>query len=251
MKFNIKKFKRDGYFIIKNIIKPSKIKKFNQEISQITKIISKENKSSSKKFAEAFENSKKRSIFYNLMQNTKIVREITNDINFYFEKNKIYNLLNFKIPSITNALIISLPGETKNLNPLHQDIYNFFSFNFFKIWIPMTKVDEKHGSMEMFKGSNALGYIKPKFINKYCTYPEIDKKIVKNYKSEILKLHPGSVVLFDPLIIHRSLKNKSNKVRFNIGIDIQDIKSTGDQSVIDQMIKVRKERKSRREALIS
>ena len=60
MKFNIKKFKRDGYFIIKNIIKPSKIKKFNQEISQITKIISKENKSSSKKFAEAFENSKKR-----------------------------------------------------------------------------------------------------------------------------------------------------------------------------------------------
>ena len=250
MKFDIKKYKSDDYIIIRDIVKPSKIIKFKNEISLISKIISLENSKNNQKFEEAYKSSKKRSIFYNLMQNMRIVREISQDINFFLEKNKIYKSLKFKVPSITNALIISLPKDTKNLNPLHQDIYNFFSFNFIKIWIPMTKVDEKHGSMEMFKGSNIMGFVKPKFQNKKSTYPVINKNLIKNYDSEILDLEPGSVVIFNPLIIHRSTKNRSNKVRFNIGIDIQDINSTGNQIVIDKMKAIKRERKARRELFL-
>ena len=62
-----------------------------------------------------------------------------------FDKKNIYNLLGFKSISLFNGLVVSIPNEEKSLNPLHQDIYAHYSKRYVKIWITMSKVNEKYG----------------------------------------------------------------------------------------------------------
>ena len=181
-----------------------------------------------------------------MLQDLKSVRKIVNYLDDLFEKKKIYKLLGFKAISLFNSLIISIPNDVKNMNPLHQDIYAHYSKKYLKIWAPISKVSKKYGSMQMFKGSHKLGFIEPKYKNKKSTYPEIDKRILAGYNSEVFKLNPGSLVIFNPLITHKSIKNVSNKVRFTIGMDIQDIDLVGDNKLFNKMMRISQIRSKKR-----
>lgn len=241
MNFNKKKYLNDGYLIQKKIISDSDIKNFFKEIQQIIKINKKKN------FENFFKQSKERDLIYKKLQNLNSVRSIVYKICNKFEKYKVYQKLGFKVPFITNGLILSLPDENENLNPLHQDIYNFFSYNFIKIWLPMTPVNYINGSMLVYKSSNRLGFVKPKYKNRNSTYPEIENKYTKEFKKITFDLSPGDCVIFDPLILHKSVKNLSKITRFNIGIDIQDFYVKGDPKIINKMISIKKERSERRQ----
>jgi len=241
MNFNKKKYLNDGYLIQKKIISESDIKNFFREVKQIIKINKKKN------FENFFKQSKERDLIYKKLQNLNSIRSIVYKICNKFEKYKVYQKLGFKVPLITSGLILSLPKENENLNPLHQDIYNFFSYNFIKIWLPMTPVNYRNGSMLVYKSSNRLGFIKPKYKYRNSTYPEIDNKFTKGYEKITFDLNPGDCVIFDPLILHKSVKNSSKFTRFNIGIDIQDFYVKGDPKIINKMIRIKKERSERRQ----
>jgi len=110
----------------------------------------------------------------------------------------------------------------------------------------MTKVNAFYGSMQMFKYSHKLGFIKPRYKDNKSTYPEIDKNITKKFPGEIFNLTPGSFVLFNPLTIHQSINNISKNVRFTIGIDIQDIKFNENEALLKKMNAIKTERLNKR-----
>ena len=243
---NIKKFQKDGFLILKNVIPIKYINYFNKDLKLIKKNLQKQMGVENKEFEYLFGKNKFRSRIYNLMQNLSSVRDVSNYIEKFLIKEKFFKKLKFKTRSISNGLIISLPNETKNLNPLHQDIYNYNSSKFVKLWIPMTKVDQIHGTMQMFKESHNLGFLKPLYKSKKSTYPIINKKHLKNFEYEIFNLKPKSIVIFNPLIIHKGINNISTKVRFNIGIDIQDISFNENEKLLSKMKKIKDERSRRR-----
>jgi ectoine hydroxylase-related dioxygenase (phytanoyl-CoA dioxygenase family) len=243
MKFAKKKYLNDGYFVQKKIISKSDINIFSKEIKQLLKIYNKKN------FANFFKNTKDRDLIYKKLQNLNSVRSIVQNVCKKFEKYKIYSKLEFKVPTIDHGLIISLPNESKTLNPLHQDIYNFLSFNLIKIWLPLTNVNNKNGSMSVYKSSNNLGFIEPKYKDKNSTYPEIDHKLTTSFKKITFDLSPGDCVIFNPLILHKSEKNKSKFTRFSISIDIQDFYINGDSKIISKMISIKNQRSRRRKLL--
>ncbi len=243
MRFDKIKYLNDGYFIQNKIISKSDINFFFKEIKNLLKIYNKKN------FEVFFKNVKDRDLIYKKLQNLNSVRNITQKVCKKLEQDKVYSKLGFKVPTISNGLIISLPNEKKNLNPLHQDIYNFSSFNFIKIWLPLTKVDNKNGSMIVYKSSNKLGFIVPKYKNKKSTYPEINNKFTDGFKKIVFDLDPGDCVIFNPFILHKSLKNSSKMTRFNIGIDIQDFYINGDSKLISKMIDIKKKRSLRRQLI--
>ena len=229
--------------IQKNIISKIDVNNFFKEIEQIRRIKKK------KTFEDFFKNSKEKEIIYKKLQNLSSVRSITQKVYKKFEKYKILKKLGFKVPFISNGLIISLPEENEKLNPLHQDVYNFLSFNFIKMWLPLTKVNNRNGSMIAYKSSHKLGFIPPKYKTKNSTYPEIENKFTKKFKKIIFDLQPGDCVIFNPLILHKSLKNNSNITRFNVGIDIQDFHINGNPKIISKMIEIRNKRSQRRQLL--
>ena len=180
------------------------------------------------------------------MQNLSSVRKITDFLEKFLEKEGIFNSFKFGVRSLTNGLIISIPKEEKNLNPAHQDIYSYNASTFIKLWVPMTKVDKFNGSMKIYKKSHKLGFIEPKYVSKQSTYPEINKKKLKAFSEVIFDFEPGSFVLFNPLVVHESVKNNSKKTRFTIGIDIQNVTAIENEILIKKMDQIKKERSRRR-----
>jgi len=243
MNFDKKKYINDGYVVQKKIVSKTDISNFFKEIKSLYKIYNKKN------FETFFKNAKDRSLIYKKIQNLHSVRSITQNICSKLVKNKIYSKLGFRVPTVTNGLMVSLPDENSNLNPLHQDIYNFLSFNFIKIWIPLTKVNIKNGSMVAYKSTHKLGFIEPKYKNKDATYPEINPKFTLGYKEVIFDLDPGDCIIFNPLILHKSSRNNSKVTRFNISLDIQDCYTNGDLKFINKLIKIRNKRSLRRQLI--
>ena len=54
-----------------------------------------------------------------------------------------------------------------------------------------------------------------------------------------MDFEPGPIILFNPLIIHKSVMNKSNKARFIYGADIQDIAAiplSNDEDILGEIV---------------
>ena len=87
----------------------------------------------------------------------------------------------------------------------------------FTYWIPLTKVSDKTGSLEIIERSHKLGIFecfpkdnKDKFSSSNMVIS--DKKFFnKKLKRKILNLNPGDVVVLDPLLVHRSHYNPNSK----------------------------------------
>ena len=105
--------------------------------------------------------------------------------------------------------------------------------------------------MELFKKSHSLGFVSPKY-EKLKYYPEINLEKIEKFESNILEFKPGPIVIFNPLILHRSVPNKSKQSRFVIGCDIQEISQIYDvkkNSIYKRMLDITKQRKTIRKKI--
>ena len=253
--FNKKLFENEGYCNIENVISQASIDKFHICLGDLCDrlIISQKIKSNSEdKFISVFKNHSYRKYIYILLQNFKIIKLITLEVDKKLKEIGVYNKLNISSPSINNGLFVSLPNEKQFNSPLHQDIYAHYSNKFIKIWAPLTKVDKINGSMEIYKKSHKLGFIEPHYSHKN-DFPQIDQNLVEQFDPEILETTPGSIILFNPFCLHKSVPNKSKNTRFVLGIDIQDISSipTSDDKNSDilKMAKISNQRKIKRKGI--
>lgn len=244
--FDFNKLEKDGYLKLKKVIPVSLIRNFEKDILSIEKQIQKEDGQKNKTFLKFYSKSSSRSRIYKLMQNLASIRKISNFIDSYLEKNNIFKKYNFFCRSVNNGLIISLPKDRKHLNPPHQDIYSFQSRLFLKVWIPLSKVNSLHGSMKVYKNSHHKGFIEPVFNHSNSTYPSINRKILKKFKSEIFKLSPSDIVIFNPFIIHASTPNKSSKIRFTMAVEFHGLTLHEDEKLIKKFNFIKKLRVDRR-----
>jgi ectoine hydroxylase-related dioxygenase (phytanoyl-CoA dioxygenase family) len=256
--FDINKYNNNGYYVLKNIISEKNIKKFESDIASLcTNITLQEEINSGKKrkndFISVFTNKYSRKQLYTLLQDLQIIKIICYELDQKLSAMNIYKDFKINIPSIKNGLFISLPNEEKFNNPLHQDIYNYYSKNFFKIWAPLSEVNEKNGSMKIYEKSHEQGYIEPKYKDR-PDYPTINEKNTLKFDSKILDISVGSIVIFNPLLLHKTVTNKSNHARFTLGIDIQDLSgvpmSSSGNSSIHKMRLISEERSNRRQKIL-
>ena len=211
-KFDISYFKKNGFVIVRNVITKNLQDEFNLEIKNIIKSYnnSKKKINNEDKFSNYFKKFSNRKDAYSLLQDLRSVKNISSRIDRVLSKIEVYKKLGFIAPAIKNGLIVSLPKENQYDNPLHQDIYNYHSKRFIKIWAPLTEVNLENGSMKVFKGSHKKGFVKPLF-RELDYYPQISKNTIDGMNFEIFKFKPGPIVIFNPLVMHMSVPNISKK----------------------------------------
>jgi ectoine hydroxylase-related dioxygenase (phytanoyl-CoA dioxygenase family) len=229
----------EGFCILKNLVSKDLINNFSSVIEEIEK-------DNNKYFFELYAKHEYRPNIYKLMQNMAVINQIACDIDKQFKETKFYNNFSFKAPCISSGLLISVTGEDKFLNPLHQDIYAYNSSRFLKFWIPMTQVDEFYGSLALYKGSHKLGYVAPSFKAENNHYPSLDEKIVMGFEKIVLDMPLGDGVIFDPLILHKSIKNVSETTRFTVGLDLHDLNFKDNFKDLEKYAKISKIRASNR-----
>ena len=108
--------------------------------------------------------------------------------------------------------------DNKNTHslPLHQEIFGQMSSKILTLWMPLTNVSKKNGTLALVKKSHKFGPLKHEFYYiKGNKYHGVKKEIIKKYQIDYLNLNAGDGVIFDPYLIHGNGKNFTKKIKRN------------------------------------
>ena len=110
-----------------------------------------------------------------------------------------------------------LPNNTGAMVPAHQDeTYNTHMSNFVTLWITLVEIDNECGGLRIFKHDKNKKVEKVNLEKSKFWY---DGVLTENYEYEdILPMSPGDGITFKKNIIHQSLPNISNKIRFSLDL---------------------------------
>lgn len=125
------------------------------------------------------------------------------------------------------------PNDTKHLFEWHQDtLYLLGSVNAVTIWIPFGRVDMTHGTIQVIPGSHKQGIypfkkISDKKVEKDRPFLQRDLSIDYDVKETPVTVDAdfGDIVIFNQLLLHKSVANVSDKVRWTAQVRISDISS--------------------------
>ena len=121
------------------------------------------------------------------------------------------NSLRMHMPPMARFI---LPGNDEAGVPAHQDIaYNTHMADFVTVWVPLVEIDDKCGGVTVFPGSDKQ--IWPATFMRHGVWLEgIDTS--KWEPVNCIPMSPGDALLFKPTLVHRSMANCSDHIRFSM-----------------------------------
>jgi hypothetical protein len=128
-----------------------------------------------------------------------------------------------KVPIVWPTLRADLPGEATYELPLHQDYATTRCRTAWRAWIPFRAVDHHHGSMEVSPGSHVAKF--QYVVDQPGALPFIDRRDLaeRGLTLRTLELPAGDGLLFDPWLVHGSVPNRSNRIKWVLLLHIQDL----------------------------
>jgi len=127
------------------------------------------------------------------------------------------------------------PNDSKHLFDWHQDsLYLLGSVNAVTAWIPFGQVDEHHGTIQVIPGSHKNGIfpykkISDKPVMEHIQFLQRDLTIDGTVTGDAITILAGSgdLILFKQMLLHRSLPNFSEFVRWTAQVRISDLAYPG------------------------
>ena len=253
MKVDFKQLTRDGYTPIPGLIDTDSLEEFEAVIASLgdelvrrmrLTVVSKEPLIDLFRVGGDF-----RALLYTHLKHLKVLHAMSSKITQGFEEARFFEWMGAEAPLFWSTLRADIPGEETYLLPIHQDYASTRCHNAWRIWVPLRPVNENDGSMLIVPGSHRLGHLPhetgdPKFpFVETCHYEGLDPKV--------LSLPAGDAVLFHPLLLHRSVPSRSNRMKFVLLVQIQDLATLLDPDDPDdplaEFLNVQRERDRARE----
>lgn len=108
-----------------------------------------------------------------------------------------------------------LPNNSEAGVPAHQDAsYNVHMNGFVTAWIPLVEIDEQCGGVTIYEGRKD-GVIPVTKLVKNGIWTE-GVSVEGLTPVNCAPMAPGDVLIFNPYVVHGSMPNTSNKIRFSI-----------------------------------
>lgn len=229
-----KKYNKSGIIKIKSVISKKQANKITHKINEIfcnvminKKLINQridifKNTNILKRFRLKYPN-----IFLNLKLNSIQKLPEVYEIGYSRKILKIIKKLGLKNPVYSTDPILMMHHKDTNIKgggdyaPLHQDWRSIQgSVNCIVLWMPLVEIDTKMGSISFVEGSHLLGLLPTK---KHSWFRNINEKYLKNMKLSSIRINKGDCFFFSSFLVHKSFKNKSNKVRLSLQYRYNDL----------------------------
>ncbi|MCW5680704.1 MAG: phytanoyl-CoA dioxygenase family protein [Xanthobacteraceae bacterium] len=141
--------------------------------------------------------------------------------------------LGLQLPAVMKSYNIrmDMPSEDNRLFHWHQDItYLLGSLNSLTYWIPFGPVGAMHGSVEVVSGSHKEGMLPVRYTrdgtppsNKSMSPTDLVLVNEPTENGEVVEADRGDLVVFSQFILHRSVPNRSDKVRWTAQVRHADL----------------------------
>lgn len=209
----LKKFNKDGFVVIKNLINKQTVSNILSEIPNIQLKVIKKNR----KFSHKTKLGKFNSIHnINSFHRSGVIYELSKS---HLITKLAKNFLNDQ-PQLRNIEFFLKPRKNYMITPFHQDnfFWNLKDANGINIWIACSKASKKNGGVCYLKESQTLGVLKHSLSYIKGTSQMIPENIIKRLKFKKIypKLKPGDAIVHNPEVIHGSYKNTSNVDRVGL-----------------------------------
>ena len=204
-----KSFSETGYIILRNAISIRLIKDIQSEIYNLLEINENNENKKYLKFCDLVNNLKISNFefikpIFEYIYYKGLIEKILLEKKFY---NSIVNLLGKDLSfcndhSLTlNLLNKDKPEKNYLFKDWHQEIWSGASPSTIQIWTPLIKKDRYYGTLKIMEESHKWGHI-PHMHRKPILLP-------KKYKTTLLNLEYGDVIIFSTLLLHGSVPTKS------------------------------------------
>ena len=173
-------------------------------------------------------------VIYDVLQNTvslnrfftskQLITKLSKEINLSLDDLVVYPLM----------VRIDVPHDERNFLDWHQDNLieeiNQSYKESITLWIPLSKVNNKNGSIEFCLKSHNKKYFKnikkrDTKDNQSSINSKTPDKIINQYKKNLINANKGDVIVFSMNTLHKSVENLSNKVRFTLIARFHDIRT--------------------------
>jgi hypothetical protein len=164
-----------------------------------------------------------RSALFDHIKRLWVIERLTGDIGRRMDAEGLFRHAAIDVPIFWPTLRTDLPGETIYSFPLHQDYVTVRSHVAWRLWVPLRDVDGHHGTLQIAVGSHRQGPYR--YVTENTEYPHIDREALAEYGFEIrsFDLPAGAGVLFDPMLVHGSVPNKSDRAKYVMLLHLQDL----------------------------
>jgi hypothetical protein len=215
---------RDGYTVMPEFLSQDALNQFELTIDQLTrrlasrrglKNLSQDPMADLLKIGGQF-----RELLFLQLKNLHIIQTISAQVGEFLSDSGFWKANDVLTPLVWPTLRADPPGEATYLLPLHQDYGTIRSHRAWRMWIPLRPVDQLHGSMKIVKGSHRRGPIPHNSSDP--RYPYVEQRHIEGLQTEVVTLPAGAAVFMNPLTVHGSVPNVSNRVKYVLLIQIQD-----------------------------
>ncbi len=161
-----------------------------------------------------------RTLLYKSVQQLPILSRISLGVFDRLRDGGVLRQFGFEAPLLACGMRVDIPGETKFLLPMHQDYAHLWSPRCLRVWLPLRPVDAQLGSMQIIPGSHRRGYIPHDTGDP--RYPAVTADRYDPTTAVTLELDAGDGLLFGPYLLHASVPGSGPRIKFVMGVHIQD-----------------------------
>lgn len=163
---------------------------------------------------------------YPLFERLAVFQEMTTKIYARLQAAGFLRWSGFEVPLLWPEARADPPADRLLSLPMHQDFAATQCAKAWRLWIALRRSDAHHGSMEVVPGSHKRGCLPHNLDDPLFPYVEAGE--FGGGTPEVLEVDAGDGVIIDPFLVHASVKNRSDRMKFTLMVQVQDMASVID-----------------------
>lgn len=215
----------DGYTVLRDLVRQEDLVRFEQQIEALTS-----SQLSALKltplhrdpFIDVFNvGGAYTNRLYQLLERLAILQEVSVGIGGTLKQMGLFHWSRMAIPLVWPDIRADIPGEADRLLPVHQDYGSMQCQNAYRLWIPLRPSSPQFGTMCVYPGTHKQGPVEHDLSD--ALKPKIAQDRYDESTKVVFDLPAGDGVLIDPLLFHASVPNQSDRTKFTLMVQVQDL----------------------------
>ncbi|MGE0669190.1 MAG: phytanoyl-CoA dioxygenase family protein [Sphingomonadales bacterium] len=158
---------------------------------------------------------------YTLMERLMVLQRIGARLGDELRQAGFLRWAGFEAPLLWPDIRADIPGDTVRQLPVHQDFGSTHCARAWRLWIALRPSGPETGTLRLYPGTHGRGFVEHNVDDPLD--PHLEPRHYAGVEPLDLDLPAGGGVLFDPMIFHASVPNRSRRTKFSLMLQLQDL----------------------------
>ncbi len=218
-----------GYVVVPQLVSSEELVGFEAAIAELCEVecARKGISPAADPMLSLFQSSREyREVLYPLLRNLRVVRKMAADVGDRLAEAGLFERWGFRVPMVWSYFRADPPQEQTYLLPMHQDYATTHCRKAWRLWLTLRDADRHHGTLKIVPGTHRHGVYAHDCSDP--SRPAVPESAYRDLPVDEFELPAGHAVLHSPFLIHGSVCNASDRMKYVLLVQIQDLATVFD-----------------------